>query len=76
VKHEPPAARAHYEIDLDIRAFELDAETKEAHIDVAARIVALGSRRIAADQSSPTARPSPPPPPRMSPPRSTTHLRP
>jgi cholesterol transport system auxiliary component len=45
-----PAATADYEIDLDIRAFELDAETKEAHVDVAAWIVALGSGRIAADQ--------------------------
>ena len=45
-----PAATADYEVDLDIRAFEFDAETKEAHIDVAAWIVALGSGRIAADQ--------------------------
>jgi cholesterol transport system auxiliary component len=45
-----PAATADYEVDLDIRAFEFDAETKEAHVDIAAWIVALGSGRIAADQ--------------------------
>jgi cholesterol transport system auxiliary component len=44
------AANADYEVDLDIRAFEFDAETKEAHIDIAAWIVALGSGRIAADE--------------------------
>jgi cholesterol transport system auxiliary component len=42
------AATADYELDLDIRAFEFDAETKEVHIDVAAWIVALGSGRIEA----------------------------
>ncbi len=45
-----PAANADYEVDLDIRAFEFDAETKEAHVDIAAWIVSLGSGRIAADQ--------------------------
>ena len=45
-----PAATADYEVDLDIRAFELDAETKEVHVDVAAWIVSLGSGRIRADQ--------------------------
>jgi cholesterol transport system auxiliary component len=45
-----PAATADYEVDLDIRAFEFDAETKEAHVDIAAWIVSLGSGRIAADQ--------------------------
>ena len=45
-----PAANADYEVDLDIRAFEFDAETKEAHVDIAAWIVALGSGRIADDQ--------------------------
>jgi cholesterol transport system auxiliary component len=45
-----PAANADYEVDLDIRAFEFDAETKEAHIDIAAWIVALGSGRITADE--------------------------
>ena len=45
-----PAATADYEVDLDIRAFELDAETKEVHVDVAAWIVSLGSGRIKADQ--------------------------
>jgi cholesterol transport system auxiliary component len=45
-----PAATADYEIDLDIRAFEFDAETKEAHVDIAAWIVALDSGRIAADE--------------------------
>ncbi len=37
------AATAEYEVDLDIRAFELDARTSEAHVDVAAKIVALNS---------------------------------
>jgi cholesterol transport system auxiliary component len=45
-----PAANANYEIDLDIRAFELDAETKEVHVDIAAWIVSLGSGRIVADR--------------------------
>jgi cholesterol transport system auxiliary component len=45
-----PAANADYEVDLDIRAFEFDADTKEAHVDIAAWIVSLGSGRIAADQ--------------------------
>jgi cholesterol transport system auxiliary component len=45
-----PAATADYEVDLDIRAFELDAETKEVHVDIAAWIVSLGSGRIKADQ--------------------------
>ena len=41
------AATADYELDLDIRAFELDAETSEAHVDIAAKIVALNSGRVA-----------------------------
>jgi cholesterol transport system auxiliary component len=45
-----PAANANYEVDLYIRAFELDAEAKEVHVDVAAWIVSLGSGRIVADQ--------------------------
>jgi cholesterol transport system auxiliary component len=39
---------ADYELDLDIRAFELDAQTAEANVDVAARIVSLRDRRVAA----------------------------
>ncbi|MBV9289046.1 MAG: membrane integrity-associated transporter subunit PqiC [Hyphomicrobiales bacterium] len=34
-------ATAEYELDLDLRAFELDATTNEAHVEVAARIVSL-----------------------------------
>ena len=45
-----PAATADYEVDLDIRAFEFDAETKEVHVDIAAWIVSLGSGRIKADE--------------------------
>ena len=45
-----PAANANYEVDLDIRAFELDAQTKEVHVDIAAWIVSLGSGRITANQ--------------------------
>src|SRR5271165_1053358 len=41
------AAVADYELGLDIRAFELDAAKSEAHVDVAARIVALTSGRVA-----------------------------
>ena len=41
-------ATAQYELDLDIRAFELDAMTNEAHADVAARIVALQSGLVTA----------------------------
>ena len=33
-----------------IRAFELDAQSKEVHVDIAAWIVSLGSGRIVADQ--------------------------
>ena len=44
------AANANYEVDLDIRAFELDAQTKEIHVDLAAWIISLGSGRIMADQ--------------------------
>jgi cholesterol transport system auxiliary component len=45
-----PAANADYEVDLDIRAFELDAETREIHLDIAAWVVSLGGGRIKADQ--------------------------
>lgn len=45
-----PAANANYEVDLDIRAFELDAEAKEVHVDIAAWIVSLGSGRIVTDE--------------------------
>ena len=41
-----PAA-ADYELDLDIRAFELDAARAEAHVEVAAKIVAVASGRVA-----------------------------
>jgi cholesterol transport system auxiliary component len=40
------AATAEYELALDIRAFELDSTTSEAHVEVAAKIVALTSGRI------------------------------
>jgi cholesterol transport system auxiliary component len=45
-----PAANADYEVDLDIRAFELDADSKEVHLDMAAWVVSLGGGRIKADQ--------------------------
>ncbi len=45
-----PAATADYEVDLDIRAFEFDAATSEAHVDIAAWIVSLGTGRIVADE--------------------------
>jgi len=44
------AATANYEVDLDIRAFEFDAQTKEVHVDIAAWIVSLGSGRIMANE--------------------------
>jgi cholesterol transport system auxiliary component len=44
------AATASYEVDLDIRAFEFDAQTKEVHIDIAAWIISLGSGQIMANQ--------------------------
>ena len=44
------AANANYEVDLDIRAFELDVQSKEVNVDIAAWIVSLGSGRIVADQ--------------------------
>lgn len=45
-----PAANASYEVDLDIRSFELDAPAKEVHLDIAVWIVSLGAGRIVADQ--------------------------
>ncbi len=39
-------ASAEYQLDLDIRAFELDATASEAHVEVAAKIVALTGGRI------------------------------
>ena len=45
-----PRPNASYEVDLDIRAFELDAQSKEVNVDIAAWIVSLGSGRIVADQ--------------------------
>jgi len=39
-------AQADYELDTDIRNFEVDAQTSEVHIDVAARIVDLRSGRV------------------------------
>jgi len=45
-----PVANAAYEVDLDIRAFELDTQTREINLDIAAWVVSLGSGRIAADQ--------------------------
>jgi cholesterol transport system auxiliary component len=45
-----PAANANYEVDLDIRSFEFDAQAKEVDIDIAAWIVSLGTGRIVADQ--------------------------
>ena len=45
-----PVANADYEVDLDIRAFELDTQTKEVHLDIAAWVVSLGSGRIRANQ--------------------------
>ena len=41
-------ATADYELDLDIRAFELDAQAAQVHVDIAARIVAVASGRVAA----------------------------
>lgn len=40
------AASADYELGLDIRAFELDAAKSEAHVNVAARIVAVSGGRV------------------------------
>ncbi len=40
------AASADYALGLDIRAFELDATTSQAHVEVVAKIVALTSGRI------------------------------
>jgi cholesterol transport system auxiliary component len=40
-------ATANYELDLDIRAFELDAVANQVHVDVAARIIEVNSGRVA-----------------------------
>lgn len=45
-----PSSTAEYEVDLDIRAFEFDAETKQINIDIAVWVVSLGSGRIVSDQ--------------------------
>lgn len=39
-------AAADYELDTDMRNFEVDAQTSEVHIDVAARLVDLRSGRV------------------------------
>jgi cholesterol transport system auxiliary component len=44
------AATATYEVDLNIRSFEFDSQTKEVHVDIAAWIVSLDSGRITANQ--------------------------
>jgi cholesterol transport system auxiliary component len=41
-------ATAEYQLDLDIRAFELEVPTSTVHIDIAVTIVELASGRIAA----------------------------
>jgi ABC-type uncharacterized transport system auxiliary subunit len=41
-------ATADYELDLDIRSFELDAQASEAHVEVATRIVSLRDGRVGA----------------------------
>ena len=41
-------AVADYELDLDIRSFELDAQKSEVHVEVVAKIVAAASGRVAA----------------------------
>jgi ABC-type uncharacterized transport system auxiliary subunit len=41
-------ATADYELALDIRAFELDATTSQVHVDIAARIIAVNTGRVAA----------------------------
>ena len=40
------AASADYALDIDLRSFELDATTSEAHVEAVAKIVALTSGRI------------------------------
>jgi cholesterol transport system auxiliary component len=39
---------ADYSLELDIRAFELDAKAVQANVDIAAKIVATGSGRVVA----------------------------
>ncbi len=65
------AANAEYELALDIRSFELDATTSEAHVEVAAKIVALTSGRIVDVAIFSARRPSSRPTPPRSWPRST-----
>jgi cholesterol transport system auxiliary component len=40
------AASANYALDINLRAFELDAATSEAHVEAVAKIVSLTSGRI------------------------------
>ena len=40
------AASADYALDIDLRSFELDSTTSEAHVEAVAKIVALSSGRI------------------------------
>jgi cholesterol transport system auxiliary component len=41
---------ADYSLELDIRAFELDAKAVQANVDIAAKIVAIVSGRVVASQ--------------------------
>jgi cholesterol transport system auxiliary component len=41
---------AEYEMELDIRSFELDTSTGQAHVDIAAKIVSAGAGRVVAAQ--------------------------
>lgn len=42
------AASANYALDINLRAFELDAATSEAHVEAVAKLVSLTSGRIIA----------------------------
>ena len=42
------AASANYALDINLRAFELDASTSEAHVEAVAKLVSLTSGRIVA----------------------------
>jgi cholesterol transport system auxiliary component len=40
------AASSNYGLDLDIRSFELDAASSQAHVEIAAKVVDLASGRV------------------------------
>jgi cholesterol transport system auxiliary component len=45
-----PSSTADYEVDVDMRSFGFDSETKQVNLDIAVWVVSLGTGRIVSDQ--------------------------